>query len=185
MSADHEDDNTIFWSDDYFLKWEDFRGEPDLQKTAEAESNVGLDIVHELEYEQTQSKIKFRFKKFTVKAIFLKATSWKKDNMLEHHKPYVLNHEQGRFDIAQEYVHVAYERLHYEFDSKSYSVKGKTQDEIANNGRRISDKMAKAVMDEVFSKFDATQQEYENETKYGTIDQKQKVYDERFKKLRK
>lgn len=171
--------------DDYLLKWEDFLGVPNFQKPFKAESNVGLDTEHELEYVKTKSKIKFKFKNFTVRAIFLKATSWKKDDIIKDRLPYVLNHEQGHFDISQEYVDVAYERLHKAFDSKTYSVKGKTDDEIVNNSRYLSDMMAKAVMDKVFSEHHSTQLKYESETKYGTNDEKQKEYDERFKKLRK
>lgn len=179
-------DDKIIWKKDRLLRWGDFKGIPDPSKEqATAESGVGMDENHELEYIQTSYKRKFKFKKFVVEACFVPSKSWvKNDRILESDHSIILKHEQGHFDICEKYARILQERLNAELLNKSYSIKGKNETEIKKNAEEFADEKVSRIMNEVKKEWQDEQMQYEHDTENGRKLDIQKEYDLRFSSLR-
>lgn len=81
--------DTIHWRANYKLKWEDFQGEPDNDSTLKTKAFSTLKI----DYTTIINDSEFSYKVF---CIFYKNESWVKNKSV-----YLLQHEQGHFDIAE------------------------------------------------------------------------------------
>lgn len=79
--------DTIYWSPCYRLKYEDFKGKPDITKIDLANSYIRISYT----YDTLNCKLQFK-----IKCYFLKNISWAKYNM-----DALMDHEQCHFDIAK------------------------------------------------------------------------------------
>ena len=79
----------IFWSDSYKLKWKDFQKKERGDLNFWAYSSVQLLFNYKLNN-------KNKLKEFEVASVFIKSKSWFSDT-----SSYILQHEQGHFDIGE------------------------------------------------------------------------------------
>ncbi len=91
--------DTIHWTTQYKLNWEDFKGFPDTTVEHAAITSSGIDY----SYHFTDSVFSFK-----VYAFFEKKKSWKKCYV----NKYILKHEQLHFDITELYARKLKQRLH-------------------------------------------------------------------------
>ena len=77
------------WSSDNKLSWIDFQDTPDKTSTMSASSNCNIQYYFDIIDDTIL---------FEVKAYFDKSKSWKKENEIDS---YLLEHEQGHFDICE------------------------------------------------------------------------------------
>ncbi|RZK25107.1 MAG: hypothetical protein EOO43_06385 [Flavobacterium sp.] len=84
--------DTIHWRKDYKLKWEDFQGVPDSNSIGVAGTSIGYECIP---FYAADSNLNF-----IINCAFFKNISWAKN----FRTPYILNHEQGHFNIAEVYA---------------------------------------------------------------------------------
>ena len=80
--------DSIFWSPNYKLSWEDFQRKPDLSSKDDAVSSPGI------KYHLSASEDSFSVRVF---CFFIRSKSWSKIKSSKN----LLMHEQGHFDIAE------------------------------------------------------------------------------------
>jgi hypothetical protein len=103
------DDNLIDWNSSRKLTWADFKGDPDPSSTNAALTNSSITVEFGYNNKGLTHSIKCRFNKLL---------SWGRIR-----NEYILNHEQGHFDIAEAHARLLHKNLtDYTFNSKTVSV---------------------------------------------------------------
>lgn len=102
----HTDENLIEWSASRKLRWDDFKGTPDPSSTNAALTNSSITVEFGFNNRALTHSIKCRFNK---------SLSWGRIR-----NDYILNHEQGHFDIAEIHARVLHKALlNYTFNAKT------------------------------------------------------------------
>jgi predicted secreted Zn-dependent protease len=100
------DDNLIDWSADRKLTWADFKGTPNPSSPNAALTNSSINVEFGFNGKQMTHSIKCRFNK---------SLSWGRIK-----NDYILNHEQGHFDIAEIHARMLHKAfLDYSFNAKT------------------------------------------------------------------
>ena len=101
-----EEENIIEWSPARKLTWADFKGSPDPSSTNAALTNSSITL--STEYSNKEIR-------YVVNCKFNKLLSW-----VRVKNDYILNHEQGHFDIAEAHARLLFKNLNeYKFNSKT------------------------------------------------------------------
>lgn len=102
------EDNFIEWSPSRKLSWSDFQGAPDPSSSNAALTHSGINV----EFGYNRSTLTH-----AIKCRFNKSLSWGRIK-----NDYILNHEQGHFDISEGYARMLHKSLkEYVFNSKTVS----------------------------------------------------------------
>lgn len=146
--------DTIYWSKTYLLTWDDFQGPVDTASWGVAATHSGL-ISNAALSPDNEVQI-------TVKALFLRHTSWVK---AEGRTPHVLNHERRHFDITEIYARKANAAFKkYRFSRKNFS----------------------SEVSKIFNSFveesNSIQKQYDLETDHSMNEEKQKEWDKKIDK---
>ena len=151
----YTDSDTLYWSKERKLTWDDFHGVPDTTTIGMAGTSSGFWF---RSFYTTDTTLEF-----VVSTIFFKKHSWVKTNWDK--TAYALNHEQRHFDITEVYAR----KLRQAF--KSYKLNKATVikdcDKFYNSLRIERDKM---------------QAVYDMETKHSLNISKQKEWDAKIDK---
>ena len=100
------EENIIEWSSARKLTWADFKGTPDPSSTNAALTNSSITL--STEYSNKEIR-------YIVNCKFNKLLSW-----VRVKNDYILNHEQGHFDIAEAHARLLFKNLNeYKFNSKT------------------------------------------------------------------
>jgi predicted secreted Zn-dependent protease len=101
-----EEENIIEWSSARKLTWADFKGKPDPSSTNAALTSSSITVGFEFSNKELNHTIKCKFNKLL---------SWGRVR-----NDYILNHEQGHFDIAEAHARLLNKNLlAYVFNSKT------------------------------------------------------------------
>ena len=101
-----KEENIIEWSPARKLTWADFKGTPDPSSRNAALTNSSITL--STEYSNREIK-------YIVNCKFNKLLSW-----VRVKNDYILNHEQGHFDIAEAHARLLFKNLNeYTFNSKT------------------------------------------------------------------
>ena len=134
--------DSLEWSPSRKLTWADFRAEPVRNSETVASTNTSLGV----DFHLRNNKLEF-----TIHCLFTKSKSW---GMVK--TDYVLQHEQGHFDIAEVFARKLFKQLgEYQFNSRSYKA---DLDKIYNN---------------IVKEKTAMQDQYDRETDHSRIREKQ------------
>jgi predicted secreted Zn-dependent protease len=115
-----QNDESIEWSSDKRLSWADYLAKPITQSGAAAITSTTIGI----EYHVRNNKFSY-----SITCRFSKTRSWGK-----YKTAYILQHEQGHFDITEIYARkLAKELKEYKFNS------GKYQDDVTSIYKRLMD----------------------------------------------
>jgi len=174
-----ENDN-IFWSPKFTLRLEDFRGEPDEKKLFHANTRVNLEYFFNYNDRKTSSRFKIRINKIIVKCSVDLTKSWiKKEVITNPHFPSLSKHEQGHFDLGEEYARSAEIKMNNKFSGKSFSCESTIVENAVNEIKEMLDKEFKFYVYEYKKANDG----YDEETNYSRNSSKQIEYNQRFEKL--
>lgn len=179
----------IPWKKDYQLTWTDFTGTPE-DPEQKGWTYTEIQYQYRFAYVNDFPNLKFKFTKVHVGAFFNKTRSWIKDELLEQeNQQLILKHEQGHFDLAEEYARKIAIAMRNAVKDKEFSCIGNSLEEQ----RKHADILAKQILQEIFDKY---MQEWKREEDVYDIDPKvgtnhglnvgnQEKYDRRFADLRK
>jgi hydroxymethylpyrimidine pyrophosphatase-like HAD family hydrolase len=139
----------IEWSAVKRLTWDDYLAKPSLTSDAAAITSTALGVEYHLKNSLT----------YTITCRFSKTTSWGR-----HKTEYILQHEQGHFDITELFARkLAKELKSYKFNPRNY------QEDVG--------KIYKRVMDEK----EEYQNKYDKETDFSRNKQQQVEWLEKIK----
>jgi len=164
------------WDREKKLTWSNFQGEiEDSEETlARTYSSMHVDWIKEIF--QSDDLYKFRIVNIEVTAIFGINKSWVKPllfNESEDQIRYKLNHEQGHFDLCEEYTR----RLRTEimqFEGAVFECKGDDEETRKIYAHEEVEKILKTIYDP----------EYDLDTNHSYIPERQESWDRRFLALR-
>jgi len=115
-----QENNSIEWSSEKRLTWDDYLARPPLSSDAAAITSTAIGIEYHVKNNHFAYSISCRFSK---------THSWGKDKT-----DYILEHEQGHFDITEIYARkLGRELMEYKFNPKSY------RDDVTRIYRRLMD----------------------------------------------
>lgn len=142
------EENLIEWNESRKLTWDDFRGKPDPDSPNAALTNSAINL--EFGYNNTGLT-------YSIKCRFNKSLSW-----VRMKTDYILNHEQGHFDIAEAHARMLHKELAgYRFNSRTV-------------GKDVN-----GMYSEVMEKHVDMQKAYDIETMHSIDSAQQRVWDDR------
>lgn len=147
-------DNLIDWSSARKLTWNDFKGKPDPTSPNAALTNSGINV-----------EFGFNDKKFThsIRCRFNTEKSWGRIK-----NDYILNHEQGHFDITEIHARLLHKELSaYEFNPKTVN------------------KDINSIYDGVMKLHVTAQKNYDIETNHSLDSTQQKLWDNKIAEMLK
>lgn len=101
----------IIWSENYKLRWEDFRGTPARSASFVASTNTGINFGYSYKIDNDDVYIEY-----AVESFFSRDKSWFVPGKVTRH---ILDHEQAHFDISELHARI----LRKELDKKKFSKK--------------------------------------------------------------
>lgn len=156
-----DDDNLIDWSSSRKLTWDDFKGEPDPYSSNAALTNSSITVEFGYNNKGLTHSIKCRFNK---------RLSWGRMR-----NEYILNHEQGHFDIAEAHARLLHKNLsEYAFNSKTVSD---DINRIYNDVMKLHVSMQKQYDTSTNHSLDTAQQELWNKKISAMLKQLEKFSD--------
>ncbi|MGJ8661818.1 MAG: DUF922 domain-containing protein [Bacteroidota bacterium] len=148
-----DDDGKIKWSQDYLLKWTDFKGKPDSASKSHALTTVNNSIDYKLTSDTLYVQINCQF---------IKKESWLKTTPTEN----LLTHEQRHFDISE----LSCRKLRQKISNYKVSNLNKANLDLNDS------------FNEMMTECDQLNKKYDLETQHGTIFEKQKEWNAKIKK---
>jgi hypothetical protein len=173
--------NVISWSKSYFLNWSDFQAESNPAVFEDAHSTVKYRCTWIVNSDNVDNKIKFFIENIALTVEFYPLLSWVRK---PHATPHLLKHEQGHFDLAELYRSKITEQIQNVFDKKKFSTRGQNQEQQKQFAREDSALMIAKEVEKCEKYISEKQDEYDTQTDYGQLLEKQQNYDDMFKKLR-
>ncbi|MBC7949145.1 MAG: DUF922 domain-containing protein [Chitinophagaceae bacterium] len=142
----------IDWNKSRYLSWSDYKGSPNPNSDAAAATTTYLGI----EYNVGQNGFTYK-----IQCKFSKTKSWGKSKT-----DYILQHEQGHFDIAEIFARKLNKKMsQYEFKQSSYR------------------KDLKEIYDEVTNEKEETQNKYDRETDHSRKKEQQGEWIKKIEKM--
>lgn len=173
--------NTISWSKDYFLSWLDFQAESNPSVFEDVHSTIKYRYTWTVNSDSVDNQLRFFIENIELTVEFHPLLSWVRSPQAT---PQLLKHEQGHFDLAELLRSKITKQIQSVFAGKKFPTRGQNQEQQKQFAREDSGLLiAKEV--ETWTKYLFNkQEEYDKQTNYGQIPEKQQEYDNMFKKLR-
>jgi hypothetical protein len=173
--------NTISWSKDYFLNWSNFQAEFNPAALEDVHSIIKYRYTWIVNSDNDGNQIRFFIENIDLTAEFYPLLSWVRRSEAT---PTLLNHEQGRFDLAELLRPKITKQIQSVFDEKKFPTRGQNQERQKQHAREDSGLMIAKELERLEKYLFEKQEEYDTQTNYGQIIEKQQGYDNMFKKLR-
>ncbi len=174
--------NILPWSKDYLLVWSDFKAEPNPAVFEDASSVIKYRCTWTVKSESFGSEIKFAIENIHVFSEFHKHLSWVRHQVAT---PNLLNHQQGHFDLAELLREEVTKNIENVVENKWYLTRGQNEEQRKQFAREDSAKIIATELEKWQNHLNENQQNYDFQTNYGQIIEKQKEYDKKFNQLRK
>lgn len=172
--------NTIPWSKDYFLKWSDFLAESNPSVFEDSCSFIKYRFTWTITSENFGQDIKFAIKDIHLSPEFHRQLSWVRTPMATD---VLLNHEQGHFDLAELLHSDIAEKISNVVENKWYLTRGQNDEQRKQFAREDSGIMIATELDKWEQFIHEKHQEYDLQTDFGANAEKQSEYDATFKQL--
>jgi hypothetical protein len=171
----------ITWSKDYFLTWSDFKAESNPAVFEDVHSTIKYRCTWIVNSDTVDNKIKFFIENITLIVEFHPMLSWVRQSQATSN---LLKHEQGHFDLAELLCPKIVKSIQDVFDNKKFSTRGQNQEQRKQFAREDSGLMISIEIEKWEKYLSEKHEEYDKETNYGQIIEKQQEYDNMFKQLR-
>ncbi len=177
-----EEEDILTWSKDYFLKWSDFKAESNPAKFEDSFSFIKFHHSWTVNSEMFEGKIYFVIDSLQLSVLFYRHLSWVRNQC---DTPFLLNHEQGHFDLAQSLLPEITANILSEFKNKRFLTRGQNEEQRKQFAREDSGLMISKELENWSTKLQEKRKIYDDETEFGTNLNKQQEYDEQFAEMRK
>jgi len=173
--------NTISWSGDYFLKYSDFKADSNPATFEDSHSTIRYSYTWTVNSEGIGDQIKFFIENIVLTTDFYPMLSWIRPSQKI---TLLLKHEQGHFDLVESLKSKITKHIEDVFCGKKFSTYGKNQEQQKQFARESSGLMIANEIEKWEKYLFDERQEYDKQTNYGHILEKQEKYDDMFKQLR-
>jgi GTP cyclohydrolase II len=173
--------NIISWSKDYLLNWSDFQAESNPAAFEDAHSIIKYRCTWIVNSDAVDNQIQFFIENIDLTAEFHSLLSWVRQPQAT---PQLLKHEQGHFDLAELLRSKIKKQIQSVFDEKKFPTRGQNPEQQKQFAREDSGLMIAKEVEKWEKYLFEKQEEYDKQTNYGQIIEKQQEYDDTFKKLR-
>ena len=171
----------ISWSQDYCLKWSDFKAESNPAIYEDSHSFIKYGFTWIVDSDKLNENVVFLINQITVSVEFHPLLSWVRTSELNDS---LLKHEQGHFDLA-EIIKRDYEKiLKNKFYDKVFPTRGQNEAQEKQFAKEDSSKMISIEIDKLSEILRKKRNEYDIETEYGKNYLNQNKYDDIFKKIK-
>jgi len=173
--------NVISWSKDYLLHWSDFQAEYNPAAYEDAHSTIKYRCVWTVNSDNIGKQILFFIENVDLITEFYPSLSWVRPSCQTIE---LLNHEQGKFDLVESFRDKIKKELMNIFQDKKFLTRGQNSEQRKQFAREDSGLMIRKEIEKWEQYVLKKQEEYDHETNYGQIVEKQQEYDDLFIKLR-
>jgi len=177
MSENH----VLKWSDDFFLKWSDFKAESNPAVFEDSHSVVKYRFTWIVSSDKIDDQIVFLINDVHIFAEFHSLLSWVRSSQSSDS---LLKHEQGIFDLAELVRRKNLDALQDVFHKKQFLTRGKNEQQQKQFAKEDSGKMIAQEVEKLEKIYEKKRQEYVEQTDFGQNQEKQSEYDLMFEKLR-
>jgi predicted secreted Zn-dependent protease len=175
-NPDYENKTKIYWDPNYQLKISDFKRTTSDSKYPSF-SHLSFDPDFEIHSDEERGK--YSIKLVSLRTFFVPELSLynheiaKEFGVTKEQEDGLVLHEQGHFDLAEEFLSNYKKKFQSQFKVRVFSSLDDLYDKINEFTKKISDEHMKIQVN------------YDKETNHGTIGNVQKVYNNKFKNFRK
>lgn len=177
MSENH----VLEWSDDFFLKWSDFKAESNPAAFEDSHSVVKYRFTWMVSSDKIDDQIVFLINDVHIFVEFHPLLSWVRSSQSSDS---LLKHEQGIFDLAELVRRKNLDALQDVFHKKQFLTRGKNEQQQKQFAKEDSGKMIAQEVEKLEKIYEKKRQEYVEKTDFGQNQEKQSEYDLMFEKLR-
>ena len=121
--------DTISWSEDYFLDWSDFQAELNPAAFEDAHSTIKYHYTWTVNSDSIGNQIKFFIENIDLTVEFHPLLSWVRQSQAT---PELLKHEQGHFDLAELLRSKIIEQIQNMFNEKNFQLEDKIKNSKNN-----------------------------------------------------
>jgi hypothetical protein len=173
--------DTISWSKDYFLNWSDFQAESNPAVFEDAHSTIKYRYTWTVNSDDVGGHIRFFIENIALTTEFYPHLSWVRQPFASSQ---LLKHEQGHFDLAELLRPKIILQIQNVFTGKQFSTRGQNQEQQKQFAREDSGLLIAKEIEKFDKYIFGKQEEYDRQTNYGQMLEKQQKYDNLFKNLR-
>jgi len=172
----------IAWSKQNFLSWSNFQSELNPSSFEDAHSTIKYRYTWTVKSDNNDCQIHFFIENIQLIVEFFPLLSWVRTSQANLN---LLKHEQGHFDLAELLRPKITQNLQIAFDDKKFPVRGQTEEQQKQFARDYSNMLISNEFEKWEKYIFQKQEEYDKQTNYGQLEEKQSEYDKKFKELRK
>ena len=176
----NENEN-LFWSKQYSLKWSDFKAEHNPASYADSHSVIKYGFTWTVDSEKMGREILFLIKNIEVSVEFCPLLSSVRDSETSDQ---LLRYEQGRFDLAELVKRENISNLQTKFEGKTFPTRGKNEEQRKQLAKEDSGKMIAQEIEELQQILEKRLSEYDETTDYGNKPEKLSDYLSKFEQLK-
>lgn len=174
--------NTVIsWSRDYLLDWPDFQAESNPATFEDAHSTIKYRYTWTVNSDSVGNQIRFFIENIALTTEFHPLLSWVRQPQATSQ---LLNHEQGHFDLTELLRPEILAQIQNVFVGKKFPTRGQNQEQQKQFAREDSGLLIAKEIEKLEKYLFEKQEEYDKQTNYGQITEKQQEYDNSFKNLR-
>ncbi|ABX12788.1 hypothetical protein [Nitrosopumilus maritimus] len=175
------ENENLFWSKHYSLKWSDFKAEHNPASYADSHSVIKYRFTWTVDSEKMGSEILFLIKNIQVSVEFCPLLSSVRPSETSDQ---LLKYEQGRFDLAELVKREHISNLQTKFEGKNFPTRGKNEEQRKQLAKEDSGKMIAQEIEQLQQILEKRLQEYDETTDYGNNPEKQLEYALKFEELK-
>jgi len=172
---------TLIWSNDTFLRWSDFKAEPNSSAFEDSHSFIKYRYTWTVNSDKIENQIIFFIENIQLSVEFHSVLSWVR--FLQANDD-LLKHEQGHFDLAELIKRENLEKLKNKFYEKQFPTRGKNEEQRKQFAKHDSGKMIAEEVEKLEEILSKRRQEYDEQTNFGQNSEKQLEYNSTFDRLK-
>jgi len=172
---------TLIWSNDTFLRWSDFKAEPNSSAFEDSHSFIKYRYTWTVNSDKIENQIIFFIENIQLSVEFHSVLSWVR--FLQANDD-LLKHEQGHFDLAELIKRENLEKLKNKFYEKQFPTRGKNEEQRKQFAKHDSGKMIAEEVEKLEELLSKRRQEYDEQTNFGQNLEKQLEYNSAFDRLK-
>ena len=170
----------VIWSNEYNLKWSDFKAESNPAIFEDSHSVIKYGFTWMVNSDKLNDEIVFLIENIELSVEFHPLLSWVRDSESNDN---LLKHEQGHFDLA-ELIKRKYQKIFTDkFYDKFFPTRGQNDAQRKQFAKVDSGRMISKEVDDLYNNFLKKRKDYDLETNFGKHLEVQLKYDELFKNL--
>lgn len=175
------ENENLFWSKEYSLKWSDFKAEHNPASYADSHSVIKYRFTWTVDSEKMGRDVLFLIKNIQVSVEFCPLLSSVRPSETSDQ---LLKYEQGRFDMAELVKRENISDLQTKFEGQKFPTRGKNEDQRKQLAKEDSGKMIAQEIEQLQKILENRLEEYDEIMDYGNNAEKQSEYALKFQKLK-